>query len=214
MPRMLLTPLAWISLMMGRTLAANASAALLRTLMDAFRAAARRGPPSLTPRRLAAAKAALVRSLIAAQSPAPRHPPIQKFSFLLLNPLSRTGWKLGMIISELTSKAAGNAFGGQSERITSNSCPGVFSSGIFDKCLPSSAWTDTDVYGRRQLRVIAVHWASTSVLGTSRTSRDVRLESIDQVAATNRDFMSTRPKEPIPVNAGESRLTALTALCY
>jgi hypothetical protein len=40
-----------------------------------------------------------------------------------------------MIISELTSKAAGNAFGGQSERITSNSCPGVFSSGIFDKCV-------------------------------------------------------------------------------
>ena len=63
-----------------------------------------------------------------------------------------------MIISELTSKAAGNAFGGQSERITSNSCPGVFSSGIFDKCLPSSAWTDAEVYGRRQLGVIAVHW--------------------------------------------------------
>jgi hypothetical protein len=37
-PRRLLTPLAWISLMMGRE------------------------PPSLTPRRLAAAKAALVRS--------------------------------------------------------------------------------------------------------------------------------------------------------
>ena len=54
--------------MMGRTLAANASAASLRTLMDAFRAAARRGPPSLTPRRLAAAKAAVVRSLIAARS--------------------------------------------------------------------------------------------------------------------------------------------------
>jgi hypothetical protein len=60
-PRRLLTPLAWISLMMGRTLAANASAPSLRTLMDAFRAAARRGPPSWTPRRLAAAKAALVR---------------------------------------------------------------------------------------------------------------------------------------------------------
>jgi len=94
--------------------------------------------------------------------------PIQKFSFLLLSPLSRTGWKLGMIISELISKAAGNAFGGQTERITSNSCPGVFSPGIFDKCLPSSAWTDTDVYGRRQLRVIAVHWAPHSVLGPSR----------------------------------------------
>jgi hypothetical protein len=53
---------------MGRTLAANASAASLRALLDAFRAAARRGPPSLTPRRLAAAKAALVRSLIAARS--------------------------------------------------------------------------------------------------------------------------------------------------
>src|SRR5215475_3054126 len=65
MPRMLLTPLAWISLMMGRTLAANASAASLRALMDALRAAARRGPPSLAPRRLAAARAALVRSLIA-----------------------------------------------------------------------------------------------------------------------------------------------------
>src|SRR5262249_23012069 len=58
MPRMLLTPLAWISLMMGRTLAANASAASLRAFMDALRAAARRGPPSLTPRRLAACSAA------------------------------------------------------------------------------------------------------------------------------------------------------------
>ena len=92
--------------------------------------------------------------------------PIQKFSFLVLNPLSRTGWKLGMISAELTSKTTGNAFGGQSERITSNSCPGMFSSGIFDKCLPSNAWTDTNVYRRRQLRVIAVYWASTSVLGT------------------------------------------------
>ena len=36
-----------------------------RSAMDALRAAARRGPPSLAPRRLAAAKAALVRSLIA-----------------------------------------------------------------------------------------------------------------------------------------------------
>src|SRR5215471_16237132 len=36
--------------------------------MDALRAAARRGPPSLTPRRLAAARAALVRSLIAPRS--------------------------------------------------------------------------------------------------------------------------------------------------
>ena len=63
-PRMLLTPLAWISLMMGRTLAANA----LRALMEALRATARRGPPSLTPRRLAAARAALVRSLIAPRS--------------------------------------------------------------------------------------------------------------------------------------------------
>src|SRR5262249_19044704 len=68
MPRMLLTPLAWISLMMGRTLAANASAASLRALMDALRAAARRGPPSLAPRRLAAARAALVRSLIVPRS--------------------------------------------------------------------------------------------------------------------------------------------------
>jgi len=58
MPRMLLTPLAWISLMMGRTLAANASAASLRAFMDDLRAAARRGPPSLTPRRLAACSAA------------------------------------------------------------------------------------------------------------------------------------------------------------
>ena len=47
-----------------------------------------------------------------------------------------------------------------------------------------------------------------SVVGTSRTSGDVRLESakwgkadIDQVAVTNRDFMSTRPKpahQPAP----------------
>ena len=36
--------------------------------MEALRAEARRGPPSLTPRRLAAASAALVRSLIAARS--------------------------------------------------------------------------------------------------------------------------------------------------
>src|SRR5262249_7761985 len=35
----------------GRTLAANASAASLRAFMDGLRAAARRGPPSLTPRR-------------------------------------------------------------------------------------------------------------------------------------------------------------------
>jgi hypothetical protein len=47
-----------------------------------------------------------------------------------------TGGQVVKLGSELTSKAAGNAFGGQSERITSNSCPGVFSSGIFDKCLP------------------------------------------------------------------------------
>jgi hypothetical protein len=47
--------------MTGRTLAANASAASLRTFMEAFRAAARRGPPSLTPRCLAACSAALVR---------------------------------------------------------------------------------------------------------------------------------------------------------
>src|SRR5262245_51781290 len=67
-PRRPLTPLAWISLMMGRTLAANASAASLRALLDALRAAARRGPPSLTPRRLAAASAALVRSLMAVRS--------------------------------------------------------------------------------------------------------------------------------------------------
>ena len=49
----------------GWTLAANASAASLRAFMNALRAAASRGPPSLTPRRLAAAKAALVLSLIA-----------------------------------------------------------------------------------------------------------------------------------------------------
>src|SRR6516165_1217594 len=44
-PRRLLTPLAWMSLMMGRTLAANALAASLRALMEARRAATRRGPP-------------------------------------------------------------------------------------------------------------------------------------------------------------------------
>src|SRR5262249_43659655 len=49
MPRRLLTPL------MGRALAANASAASLRAFMDALRAAAGREPPRLTPRRLAAA---------------------------------------------------------------------------------------------------------------------------------------------------------------
>src|SRR5215467_4963734 len=38
----------------------------------------------------------------------------------LLNSVSRTGWKAGIIL-ELTSKAAGNAFGGQSERIMLNS---------------------------------------------------------------------------------------------
>src|SRR5262249_53120958 len=68
MPRMLVTPLACISLMMGRTLAANASAISLRALMEARRAAARRGPPSFLPRALAAARAALVRSLIAPRS--------------------------------------------------------------------------------------------------------------------------------------------------
>jgi hypothetical protein len=67
-PRRLLSPLAWISLMMGRTLAANASAASLRALMEARQAAARRGPPSFFPRALAAARAALVRSLIASRS--------------------------------------------------------------------------------------------------------------------------------------------------
>jgi hypothetical protein len=39
MPRMLVTPLARISLMMGRTLAANASASSLRPLREARRAA-------------------------------------------------------------------------------------------------------------------------------------------------------------------------------
>jgi hypothetical protein len=65
---MLLTPLDCISLMMGRTLATNASAISLRALMEARRAAARRGPPSFLPRALAAARAALVRSLIASRS--------------------------------------------------------------------------------------------------------------------------------------------------
>src|SRR5262249_14538723 len=92
-PRRLLTPLAWISLMMGRTLAANASAASLRALLDALRAAARRGPPSLTPRRLAAAKAALVRSLIAAGSCSVRKaPPSQQWRRLPGNRLEH--WPL------------------------------------------------------------------------------------------------------------------------
>src|SRR5262249_1549157 len=43
MPRMVVTPLACISLMMGRTLAANASAIWLRALMEARRAASRSG---------------------------------------------------------------------------------------------------------------------------------------------------------------------------
>jgi hypothetical protein len=47
---------------------------------------------------------------------------------------------------------------------------------------------------------------STTASGTSRTSRDVRLESakwskadVDQIAVTNRDFMSTRPSSSVHV---------------
>src|SRR6516162_11210439 len=67
-PRRLLTPLAWISLMMGRTLAANASASSLRAAIERRRASSNRGPPSFLPRPLAAARAALVRSEIASRS--------------------------------------------------------------------------------------------------------------------------------------------------
>jgi hypothetical protein len=56
---------------------------------------------------------------------------------------------------------------------------------------------------RLQSRMCVSHTdALMSLIGTSRTSGDVRLESakwakadIDQVAVTNRNFMSTRPNE-------------------
>ena len=56
MPRMLLTPLVWISLMIDRTLAANASRCLLRASMDARRTEASRGAPSLLAARLSGGK--------------------------------------------------------------------------------------------------------------------------------------------------------------
>src|SRR5262245_45948543 len=55
-PRRLLTPLFWISRMIGRTLAAKASAASLRAAFVISMASARRGLPSFTLRALAAAK--------------------------------------------------------------------------------------------------------------------------------------------------------------
>jgi|GraSoi2013_100cm_1033763.scaffolds.fasta_scaffold06954_4 hypothetical protein len=59
MPRMLLTPLAWLSSMIGQTLAANASASLLRASMDACRTAAGRGAPSLLAARFSGGERSL-----------------------------------------------------------------------------------------------------------------------------------------------------------
>jgi hypothetical protein len=76
MPRMLLTPLVWISLMIGRTLAANASRCLLRASMDARRTEASRGAPSFLAARLSGGG----RSLSSATSSRSRARPSRKIN--------------------------------------------------------------------------------------------------------------------------------------